>query len=96
MKQIINTVSVTTPKTHSPIEFETVSPKYYYFAVSSDSLLIVDCPTTCIIESIIRGMDDNAFVCVCEDLNEFLDYISLIKQCIERGGNPIIVFNIKL
>jgi hypothetical protein len=95
MKQITIT-PVTTPKTYSLIEFETVSPKYYYFAVSSDTLLIVDYPTTRIIESIIRGVDDNAFVCVCEELNEFLDYISLIKKCIERGDNPIIVFNIRL
>lgn len=95
MKQITIT-PVTTPKTYSPIELETVSPKYYYFAVSSDTLLIVDCPTTRIIESIIRGVDNNAFVCVCEELDEFLDYISLIKECIERGDNPIIVFNIRL
>lgn len=61
----------------------------YFFAVSSDTLIVTNNTGTKALELIIDGKDNNGYLCVCEDLDDFLDSINVIKEMIMSGDNPL-------
>lgn len=62
----------------------------YYLAVSSDSLYIIDPVTNKVIEIIVDGKDNSALLCCSDDVDHFLDCISIIKEDILNHRNPLI------
>ena len=63
----------------------------YYLAVSSDSLYVLNPEQTLLIECIIEGLDNNAYVIQfkCED--DFLDGILAFKQCYASNINLLVL-----
>jgi len=61
----------------------------YVLAVSTDSLLIMSQKVDKIVEMIVDGKDDDAYLCSTDDLDCFLDAINIIKADIASGLNPI-------
>lgn len=69
---------------------QSMSNSYLYLlAVSTDSLYVIS-PDRQLVETIIKGVDNKGYVVSAEDEDVFLESISLIKQCILNGQNPIV------
>ena len=59
-----------------------------YIAISSDTLLIIDKQLN-LVESIIHGDDVDGVYVSCDNQNDFLDAIILLKKIILSGNNPL-------
>ena len=59
-----------------------IENKYeYLIAVSTDTLAVVNSKLE-LERIIIKGKDNNAFVCVCDDINHFLDCLAILEELI--------------
>jgi hypothetical protein len=61
----------------------------YLLAVSTDTLLVISKDQQERIDTIIEGIDINGYVLSCPDEDSFLDAISIIKEDIISGNNPL-------
>jgi hypothetical protein len=61
-------------------------------AFSADTLLVIDKAKTYVIEWILIGNDDDAYVVQASDEDEFLDAIIEIKRLISSGVHPLTLF----
>lgn len=64
----------------------------YKLAVTTNGLYILNNTQTKIIETIVLGPSNDGYVLGTNDLNEFLDAISLIKEILLQGNNPLALF----
>lgn len=71
------------------IVFVEIGGEYEYLAaVSSDSLYIVNKGKNRIIETIVEGKDNDAYLCAFDSEDCLLDYILIWKDELSRGINP--------
>ena len=71
-----------------PIETLDTTAYEYLLAVSSDSLYILSSNNR-IVDTIIQGLDNIAWVFSADTKDEFLDAIIVLKQDIISGCNPL-------
>lgn len=58
----------------------------YYLAISSDTLIVVDKVSRDLLEVIVQGSDNEAYLCSFGSEDEFLEAISYIKYVFKVGG----------
>jgi hypothetical protein len=68
---------------------QTNSTYDYYLGVSSDTLLVLDKEKVEVVEEIIRGIDNSGLLLEACDEDCFLEAITMIKQLILAGKNPL-------
>lgn len=61
----------------------------YFLGVSTNQLVVISPDKKRILEVIVDGTDNDAFLCSCNDLDNFLDNINLLKADIIARRNPI-------
>ena len=63
----------------------------YYLALSTDTLCTLSNNSSKweILETICQGNDTHAIICECDDLNEYLDSLNIIQNCIKSNNNPL-------
>jgi hypothetical protein len=61
----------------------------YLLAVSTDTLIVISKDQQEFIDTIIEGTDRNGYVVLCDNEDSFLDAISIIKEDIISGNNPL-------
>ena len=63
----------------------------YYLALSTDTLCTLSNNSLKweILETICQGTDKDAIICECDDLNEYLDSLNIIQNCIKSNNNPL-------
>ena len=61
----------------------------YMLAVSTDTLAVITSKLE-LEKIIIQGNDNDAFVCACDDINHFLDSLTLLENLINNKKN---IFN---
>jgi hypothetical protein len=66
----------------------------FYLAFSSDTLVVLD-EERFLVESILQGVDKDGILCVAENEDKFLEAITVIKEMISMGLNPINYFKTK-
>jgi hypothetical protein len=72
-----------------PTRFDIEDEDYdYMFAISTDSLVVIDKDLNKL-QEVIKGRDLDAIVCGCADEDSFLDSLVVIRDCIKAGNNPI-------
>jgi hypothetical protein len=62
----------------------------YLMAVSTDSLYILSSDKDRIVETIVEGKDNDAWMFSSDCQDDFLDAINIIKDDILSGVNPLI------
>jgi hypothetical protein len=67
----------------------------FYIAVSSDQLVILEKKRSDyqLVEWIVSGADNNSTVFSAPNEDVFLDAISVIKEAILSGTNPLLILN---
>ena len=55
----------------------------YLLAVSTDTLAVINSKLE-LEKIIIQGNDNDAFVCACDDINHFLDSLTLLEDLINN------------
>ena len=60
----------------------------YLLAVSTDSLAVINSKME-LEKFIIKGNDNNAFLCACTDINHFLDCLAILEEMILKGINAL-------
>lgn len=61
----------------------------YLLAVSTDSLYILSSDKSRIVETIVKGKDNDGYLLSADCENDFLDAIVIIKRDILSGLNPL-------
>lgn len=70
--------------------FEDASVSYeYLLAVSKDSLYVMSSEPVKVIETIIKGVDNDGWLIAPDSENDMLDVITLVKGDILAGRNPL-------
>lgn len=65
----------------------------YLLAVSTDTLAVINSKME--LETfIIKGNDNDAFVCTCTDINHFLDCLAIIEELIINKKNALSVLGL--
>ena len=58
----------------------------YLIAVSTDSLAVINSKLE-LEKFVIKGNDNDAFVCTCTDINHFLDCLAILEELITNKKN---------
>ena len=61
----------------------------YLLAVSTDTLVVISKDQQERIDTIVEGIDKNGYVLLCDNEDSFLDAISIFKEDIISGNNPL-------
>lgn len=65
----------------------------YLLAVSTDTLAVINSKME--LETfIIKGNDNDAFICACTDINHFLDCLAIIEELIINKKNTLSVLGL--
>ena len=65
----------------------------YLLAVSTDSLAVVNSKLE-LEKFVIKGNDNDAFLCACTDINHFLDCLAIIEELILNKKNALSVLGL--
>ena len=65
----------------------------YLIAVSTDTLAVVNSKIE-LEKIIIKGKDNDAFVCACDDINHFLDCLAILEELIINKKNALSVLGL--
>jgi hypothetical protein len=80
--------NIVTPKI-KPIDNSDDESYEYLLAVSSDSLYVLSPDRSRIVETIVKGKDNDGYLLSADCENDFLDAIIIIKRDILSGVNPL-------
>jgi hypothetical protein len=84
---------ITLLKPMTKLEIDNSNDYELFLAICSDGLYIFNSDKTKIIETIVFGNCDYAFLCSTPDEDSFLDAITIIKKILLNGNNPLKVLN---